>query len=381
MSMLDALNSTVANATQKRADNAGTTGVRTIPVSQIETDPDQPRRDFHQDPLPADVEAAMQELANSIKASGLLQPILVRPIENDRFMVIAGERRFRAIRDFLKGESVEAIVRVDMKDTDLIVAQIVENLQRQELSDIDLGKAAKRIIAEHGLTQQQLEKMLGKSAGFLSRCIGMIGSPLAENGVVTKASVHAALNALPEEAKEHAVAKAKAENRQITHGDVGAAKSALKPAKVSKETAQPSSAIDEVFNIDVAGGGDDAYSYAPSNDVQDLGGEDEFVEDFVIPSSYDSDDGDSVTGEHSSDLMPSQIPVMQDVQIKLTNVAELMRLLEVLKGQQQSTLVGSVELAIPAAVAAHAITALGGTVPDDVFELSGSLNRALKKGY
>lgn len=135
------------------ASPADASGVREIPIDQIDADPDQPRKDFDQGKL--------MELADSMKAHGVIQPVVVRSVGN-RFQLIAGERRWRAAG--LAGlASVSAIVRDDLTAR----AQMVENLQREDLSTFEIY----RVIAaelDGGTSQKELAGQYGKSKQWIS---------------------------------------------------------------------------------------------------------------------------------------------------------------------------------------------------------------------
>src|SRR5690242_2169826 len=120
--------------------------VNSLPLTQVETNPFQPRTDF--DPV------ALQELAASIKEQGIIQPITVRKMGYDKYQIISGERRFRASK--LAGlESIPAYVRV-ANDQSMLEMALVENLQRNDLNAVEIGISFKRLIDECNLTQEEL---------------------------------------------------------------------------------------------------------------------------------------------------------------------------------------------------------------------------------
>ena len=119
----------------------------------------QPRRFIHEEDL--------QELAASIKKHGVMQPIVIRPIEDDvhRYEIIAGERRWRAAQ--IAGlKEVPAIVR-DLTDQVAIALALIENIQRQDLNPIDQAMALQRFHEEFGLSHQEIAETVGKSNSFL----------------------------------------------------------------------------------------------------------------------------------------------------------------------------------------------------------------------
>jgi ParB/RepB/Spo0J family partition protein len=144
-----------------------TIGVRTIPVDRIESNPEQPRLAFDED--------ALQELSASIREHGVLQPILLRPLGNNRYQLIAGERRWRATK--LAGlETIPALVEEIDDDTALEIS-IIENLQREDLSPLDEASMYDRMIREHGYSVRKLAQKLGKDKGYLENRLRLADAP------------------------------------------------------------------------------------------------------------------------------------------------------------------------------------------------------------
>ncbi|MBU2713570.1 ParB/RepB/Spo0J family partition protein [Zooshikella harenae] len=124
-----------------------------LPVEFIQRGRYQPRRDMHPD--------ALEELASSIKAQGVMQPIVVRPVGTDQYEIIAGERRWRASQ--LAGlDTIPAVIR-DVPDEAAIAMALIENIQREDLNPIEEAIALQRLQQEFGLTQQQVADAVGKS--------------------------------------------------------------------------------------------------------------------------------------------------------------------------------------------------------------------------
>src|SRR5690606_19290798 len=127
--------------------------LRDLPVDVLQRGKYQPRRDMHPETL--------QELADSIKTQGIMQPIVVRPIGGDRYEIIAGERRWRAAQ--MAGlEAVPTLIR-DVSDEAAIAMALIENIQREDLNPIEEAVALNRLQKEFGLTQQQVAQAVGKS--------------------------------------------------------------------------------------------------------------------------------------------------------------------------------------------------------------------------
>jgi ParB family chromosome partitioning protein len=150
------------------SDNAGrSVGVKVIPVDRIEPNPDQPRMVFD--------EEALHELSASIKEHGVLQPILVRPLGNTRYQLIAGERRWRASRE-AGLTTIPALVEEIDDDTALEIA-IIENLQREDLSPLEEAVMYDRMIHEHGYSIRKLADKLGKDKGYLENRLRLADAP------------------------------------------------------------------------------------------------------------------------------------------------------------------------------------------------------------
>lgn len=137
-----------------------------IPVASITPNPAQPRRDFK--------ESDLSELASSIAAHGLLQPILVRPTSNG-FELVAGERRLRAVAK-LGWESIPAVVR-QIDDSALLTVALVENLQRSDLNPIEEAEGYQRLVEEFRLTQQQIAEAVAKDRSTIANALRLLQLP------------------------------------------------------------------------------------------------------------------------------------------------------------------------------------------------------------
>lgn len=135
-----------------------------LAVTLIDANPFQPRLEFNEDEL--------AELAASIKAQGLLQPVTVRPGEGGRYQLVAGERRLRAVRD-LGQTTIRAIVR-DVTDKQLLELSLVENLLRSDLNDIEVALALQKLQNTYGYTTTQLATVTGKSRPAVSNTLRLL---------------------------------------------------------------------------------------------------------------------------------------------------------------------------------------------------------------
>ena len=142
-------------------------GVRVIPVDRIEPNPDQPRMVFDED--------ALHELAASIREHGVLQPILVRPLGDNRYQLIAGERRWRASKE-AGHATIPALVEEIDDDTALEIS-IIENLQREDLNPLEEAAMYERMVTDHGYSIRKLADKLGKDKGYLENRLRLADAP------------------------------------------------------------------------------------------------------------------------------------------------------------------------------------------------------------
>jgi len=160
---LDALIPTIPSPSQSKPQNT-----QEIDVAFIEVNPFQPRVIYD--------ETAFQELKDSIKEKGIIQPILVRPILDGRYQIVAGERRFRAAIE-LGWEGIPAFVRNIVNDEEMLEIAIIENIQREHLNPIDLAKGFQRLIEECDLTQEEIAKKVGKDRATVTNIIRLLKLP------------------------------------------------------------------------------------------------------------------------------------------------------------------------------------------------------------
>ncbi|WP_340317438.1 ParB/RepB/Spo0J family partition protein [Rhizorhabdus argentea] len=143
-------------------------GVQTVSISLLEPNPDQPRRQFDAD--------ALDELAGSIAARGMIQPILVRPHPTmGGYQIVAGERRWRAAQR-ARLHDVPVIVR-ELSDTQTLELAIVENIQRQDLNAIEEAEAYQRLTSDFGHTQEALGKLVAKSRSHVANLLRLLELP------------------------------------------------------------------------------------------------------------------------------------------------------------------------------------------------------------
>lgn len=158
---LDALISTDEVRTQ------GSSTINEIPIDQIEPNPGQPRRDFD--------EEALAELADSIRAIGIIQPVTLRQVADNKFQIIAGERRWRASQ--MAGlKAIPAYIRT-IKDENVMEMALVENIQREDLNAIEIALAYEHLLETTGLTQEKVSERVGKSRAAVANYLRLLKLP------------------------------------------------------------------------------------------------------------------------------------------------------------------------------------------------------------
>jgi len=155
--------------------------VREIPLDRIVPNPKQPRIEF--------AEEALDELAESIRAQGVLQPILVRPAGDDSYQLIAGERRFRASQRAGR-ESIPAIVR-EIADEEMLEIALIENLQREDLNAIEEALGYQRLIEELRYTHERLSERVGKNRTSITNGLRLLTLPSGVQSMVSRGTMSA----------------------------------------------------------------------------------------------------------------------------------------------------------------------------------------------
>ena len=212
------------------ASGSSTNGLVTIPVDQIVRSPYQPRRHFD--------EAALEELATSIRQQGVLQPLVVRSKAQGGFELIAGERRWRAAQ--IAGLDEVPAVKKEVTDKEASTIALVENIQREDLGALDEAIGLERLRSEFELTQQQLAEIVGKSRAAIANSLRLLnlGGParqLLESAAIDTGHAKAllGLTGIQQDQAAKKVARdglsvRETENlvRRLLSGDKGAAKTA-----------------------------------------------------------------------------------------------------------------------------------------------------------
>ena len=148
-------------------DNEESGGAVKLKISEIEPNRSQPRKEFD--------EAALSELADSISQHGLLQPILVRPLTLGGYEIIAGERRYRACR--MAGLTEVPVVIRELSEAETMELALIENLQREDLSPLEEALGYKTLMDEHGFTQEEVSRSVGKSRPAVANALRLLRLP------------------------------------------------------------------------------------------------------------------------------------------------------------------------------------------------------------
>ena len=180
---------------------AGGPELRELAVAQIEPNPEQPRKNFEKQALDA--------LAGSIAAAGVLQPLIVRPLDDGRFELVAGERRWRAAQQ-AGLERVPAVVRTSPAD-ERLQAALIENMVREDLNPVEEARACAALVDDLGISKEELARRVGRSRAAISNLVRLLDLPddvqaLVEAGDLTEGHGRAILQ-LSDQGARSALAK------------------------------------------------------------------------------------------------------------------------------------------------------------------------------
>ncbi len=169
------LNALLGDVTPTEAEK--TIDLHTLPIEFLQRGKYQPRKDIKPE--------ALQELADSIKAQGIIQPIVVRAITEDKYEIIAGERRWRAAQ-LAQLEQVPVVVR-QIDDRSAMAVALIENIQREDLNILEECEALKRLVDEFDMTHQQAADAVGKSRAMVSNLLRLLELPKEIKSLMAKA--------------------------------------------------------------------------------------------------------------------------------------------------------------------------------------------------
>lgn len=164
---LSALMADVTQPAEAAASEAARRPDRTVPIEKLRANPNQPRRTFTED--------ALQELAASIKEKGVLQPLIVRPVDGGMYEIVAGERRWRAAQ-LAQLHQVPVLVR-ELDDTEVLEIAIIENIQRADLNAVEEAAGYRQLMDKFGHTQEKLAEALGKSRSHIANLLRLLSLP------------------------------------------------------------------------------------------------------------------------------------------------------------------------------------------------------------
>ncbi|HEX6586310.1 MAG TPA: ParB/RepB/Spo0J family partition protein [Solirubrobacterales bacterium] len=215
--------------------SAGGPELRELEVTQIEPNPDQPREQFDA--------AALDALAGSIGSVGLLQPLIVRPIAEDRYQLVAGERRWRAARK-AGIDRVPAVIRSSPED-ERLQAALIENMVREDLNPVEEARACAALVDDLGISKEELARRVGRSRAAISNLIRLLDLPdpvlrLLERGELTEGHGRAILQVGDQDARAKLAKRAAAEGWSVRDterhaGDGGRRKRTASGGRISAE--------------------------------------------------------------------------------------------------------------------------------------------------
>jgi ParB family chromosome partitioning protein len=187
---------------------------RTLPIAFLKPNPNQPRKTF--------AESELEDLSNSIREKGIIQPILVRPVKgiSDTYEIVAGERRWRAAQR-AKLHDVPVVVR-EMEDGEALELAIVENVQRADLNAIEEAAAYQELIARFQYTQEKIAQEVGKSRSHVANTIRLLKLPdsvqaMLREGKLTAGHARTLIGAPDAEARAKAIVEAELNVREAEH--------------------------------------------------------------------------------------------------------------------------------------------------------------------
>ena len=214
--------------------------IETLPLREIEPDPDQPRKTFDDETL--------AELASSIAEHGLIQPIAVRPKVSGGYLIVAGERRWRACR--MAGLTEAPVVVKDVTDEQAMEIALVENLQREDLDPVEEAMGIRELMTRCDLTQEQAARKLGKSRSALANSLRLLNLPetvleLLKSGFINTGHAKVVLG-LPTPELQAEAAQIIADNQLNVRQAEALCKKLAKPAKEPVAAPLPSALPVEV---------------------------------------------------------------------------------------------------------------------------------------
>ncbi len=209
-------------------------GIKILKLRDIEPNPDQPRKVFEKD--------ALETLARSIKEHGLIQPILVRPEKNGIYIIIAGERRWRAAK--LAGLKEVPCIEGDYSEKEVMEIALIENLQREDLNPIEEAEGYRKLMDTYALTQEEVSERVGKSRSAVANALRLNNlsdslKTLVAKGSISQGHARALLSLKSEDDRLLLAEKIQKEDLSVRQAE------ALASAIQNKKTQKKSTPIDK----------------------------------------------------------------------------------------------------------------------------------------
>jgi ParB family chromosome partitioning protein len=206
-------------------------GLAVVPIEQISPNPFQPRKTFN--------EASIEELARSVREHGIVQPLVVTRVGDNKFRIIAGERRFRAAQK-AGLQSVPVVVKETMTDSDVLQVALIENIQREDLNPIEEAYAYHQLHEEFGLTQEEISKRVGKERSTVANCLRLLRLPdgvkkLLASGQLSMGHARAILAVDSPKKQEQLADRVVRRNLNVRQTEMLASESSPKSAEPEKE--------------------------------------------------------------------------------------------------------------------------------------------------
>jgi len=206
-------------------------GLAMIAIDQISPNPFQPRKTFN--------EASIEELARSVREHGIVQPLVVTRIADNKFRLIAGERRFRAAQKAGLSK-VPVVIKETMTDSDVLQMALIENIQREDLNPIEEAYAYHQLHEEFGLTQEEISKRVGKERSTVANCLRLLKLPdevkkLVASGQLSMGHARAILAVDSAKKQEQLAQRVVRRNLNVRQTEMMASESSPKSAEPEKE--------------------------------------------------------------------------------------------------------------------------------------------------
>ncbi|HEV2569930.1 ParB/RepB/Spo0J family partition protein [Sphingomonas sp.] len=224
------LSALLGEANQEAPALGGARGVRTLPVTELEPHPEQPRRFFD--------DTALDELARSIETRGLIQPIVVRPW-NGKYQIVAGERRWRAAQRARLHE-IPVIIR-EFDEAETLELALIENIQREDLNAIEEAQAYSKLISRFGHSQEALGRIVHKSRSHIANLLRLLDLPervraMVADGRLSMGHARAIITAPDPEGLAQQVVERGLSVRETERLAQAARPEAQRPARLPKES-------------------------------------------------------------------------------------------------------------------------------------------------